>query len=709
MTLMHKMQNKIDEKKLTNFDVKKRLKKIKISLKSKYNASNKKISYKCDICNFSHEAIAYDVWSRGCLNCRKIKQKENNRKIQIIKKGSLLDHPDLVKEYDKSNILKPNQIPNNSRELLKWVCNKCGHKWKVALRVRLNPSNKSQKYRNCIKCSYKIGGENIATTLLKKRGSLKDKNPDFLKEWDYKKNSITPEKISPYSSKKIWWVCIKKHTWLTTPAHRFAGTNCPECNNFKTSRAEIRVYSELIDIIEDVKWSYYFEKRQLDIYLPNQKLVFEIDGHYHKQKDKSDRKKNSFLKKRKIQIVRLRDKILKTKLSPKDFFVNTSEITIYDLKKIYKIILDTNLLNDVEKKKIKERASKKNFSNDKEFRRICSFLPGPPPEKSFELLNPKESLEWDYKKNFPLQPSMFTPGSQQKVSWLCSICGNSFYQRIYPRSKGQGCKKCGFDKGKIKRRDKLIIDKGSLKDKYPDLALEFLENKNQIKTNQVPIGSRMYAWWFCKKHKHQWQASVADRTIGQRHNCRYCYDDRRAETIKKSKFDPNKSLSVKFPKIFSKIKKDKNKHLDLKNIMFGSKTKIWFKCINGHIFQSTVNTQTSNHIDKLKCRKCYDENRSSKQNKKISKSLKGRKFSKETLIKMSKAQSGKNNPMYGKKLSKEHKRKISESGKGLKRSESTKAKMRKSFKGRIISKATRVKISQSKMGNIPWNKGLKII
>ena len=44
---------------------------------------------------------------------------------------------------------------------------------------------------------------------------------------------------------------------------------------------------------------------------------------------------------------------------------------------------------------------------------------------------------------------------------------------------------------------------------------------------------------------------------------------------------------------------------------------------------------------------------------KISSSLTGHKFSKDSLLKMSRAQSGSNNPMYGKSLSEDHKFKIS--------------------------------------------------
>ncbi len=593
---------------LTEKDVKKRLKKINITLKSKYTRSNKKIFYKCNICNYSTKATAYYVWNKGCLNCRKIFSKKNNKKIQIQQKGSLADHPYLVNEYDKSNPLKPDQIPNTSRDKLKWICSKCGHKWKAALRIRLKPSNKNQKYRNCEKCAHKISGNNLAISLIKKRGSLKDMSPEIMKEWDYKKNEIKPENISPYSSKKVWWLCSKGHSWEAKPSNRLIGkTNCPDCNNFKTSRAEIRIYSELVNIINNVKWSFYLEKRQLDIYLPNQKIAFEIDGHYHSNKEKSDIKKNIFFKKRNINIIRLRDVGLKSKLSSLDFFVDTSEIKINDLQKIYKILLNTKLLNKKETFEVKKRLLKNNFFNDEEYRRICSFLPGPPPEKSFEILKPEISLEWDYKKNFPLQPSMFTTGSNQKVSWLCSNCGKSFTQSILNRTNGQGCKQCGNKRGVIKRVKKIIKEKGSLKKKFPILTKEFLEFENKIKAENVPITSKMYAWWFCEKHNHKWQASVYDRTIGERHNCSLCYRENQSEITRLAKFNKKNSFQKKFPIIFSHILKDKIKNIDLKTITYGSKVKLWFKCSNKHIFQSKPNNQTSDKKDKLKCRDCYDQ------------------------------------------------------------------------------------------------------
>jgi hypothetical protein len=42
-------------------------------------------------------------------------------------------------------------------------------------------------------------------------------NPELAKEWHPTKNGdLTPEKVTPGSSKKVWWVCKKGHEWHPT-------------------------------------------------------------------------------------------------------------------------------------------------------------------------------------------------------------------------------------------------------------------------------------------------------------------------------------------------------------------------------------------------------------------------------------------------------------------------------------------------------------
>lgn len=59
----------------------------------------------------------------------------------------------------------------------------------------------------------------------------------------------------------------------------------------------------------------------------------------------------------------------------------------------------------------------------------------------------------------------------------------------------------------------------------------------------------------------------------------------------------------------------------------------------------------------------------------------------------------------GRTLSDQWKRHISAAGVGRKQSAETIQKRSNSLRGRILSQASRTKISQSLLGNIPWNKG----
>lgn len=101
---------------------------------------------------------------------------------------------------------------------------------------------------------------------------------------------------------------------------------------------------------------------------------------------------------------------------------------------------------------------------------------------------------------------------------------------------------------------------------------------------------------------------------------------------------------------------------------------------------------------------------SEEHKKKISEGNKGKTLSDETKAKLSKAlkgllagekhpmwgKKGKDNPLYGKPLSEEHKKKISESNKGKKMSEETKAKL----KGRKLSEEHKAKLAAAKIGKI---------
>ena len=86
----------------------------------------------------------------------------------------------------------------------------------------------------------------------------------------------------------------------------------------------------------------------------------------------------------------------------------------------------------------------------------------------------------------------------------------------------------------------------------------------------------------------------------------------------------------------------------------------------------------------------------------------GHKVSDEARLQMSKSHQGQQSWAKGKTFSEEHRRHLSESKRGKprqKHSEETKQKMSEAAKGRPRTAETCKKISESKKGSIPWNKG----
>lgn len=58
--------------------------------------------------------------------------------------------------------------------------------------------------------------------------------PDIVQEWDFEKNTVTPDQVTKGSDRiKIWWRCSLDHSWEATPNSRFQNNNhrgCPYCS-----------------------------------------------------------------------------------------------------------------------------------------------------------------------------------------------------------------------------------------------------------------------------------------------------------------------------------------------------------------------------------------------------------------------------------------------------------------------------------------------
>ena len=96
-----------------------------------------------------------------------------------------------------------------------WKC-KEGHSWQTT------PNSRSRGH-GCPYCTGQlpiVGETDLATV-----------NPELAAEWDYERNEgITPDMVTAYSNKSVFWKCAKGHSWVATINNRTKGYNCPYCS-----------------------------------------------------------------------------------------------------------------------------------------------------------------------------------------------------------------------------------------------------------------------------------------------------------------------------------------------------------------------------------------------------------------------------------------------------------------------------------------------
>ncbi len=156
--------------------------------------SSKKVWWKCNKGHVWEASIVNRKNGRGCPIC-------NNKQILKGYNDLATINPTIAREwnYEKNGSLKPDMVMANSNKKVWWKCNK-GHEWEAIIANR-------NKGKGCPICTNQ--------QVLKGYNDLATVNPQLTKYWNYKKNGdLTPDRISSYSHKRVWWICpICNNEW----------------------------------------------------------------------------------------------------------------------------------------------------------------------------------------------------------------------------------------------------------------------------------------------------------------------------------------------------------------------------------------------------------------------------------------------------------------------------------------------------------------
>lgn len=176
--------------------------------------SGKKVWWICDKGHEWEAQIASRVYGHGCPYCSNNKVLSGFNDLATIR-------PDLASEWNaqKNKELLPTEVAASSNKKVWWICNR-GHEWIASINSRF--------YGNgCPYCSN--------AKVIKGETDLLSQKPQIAKDWNYIKNgSLTPDNVSIFSGKKVWWICNRGHEWKATISGRSAeGKGCPYCANKK--------------------------------------------------------------------------------------------------------------------------------------------------------------------------------------------------------------------------------------------------------------------------------------------------------------------------------------------------------------------------------------------------------------------------------------------------------------------------------------------
>ncbi len=385
----------------------------------------------------SHRSIG----ETGCPYCA-------NRKVLAGFNDLESQFPKLIEEWDwsENNKLKifPRDIYFGSIKKVHWICSK-GHKWSTTIAHRTIRGSK------CPYCSNK--------RILPGYNDLKSQRPDLMKEWDFEKNELDPEKVAVLSPQKAYWICSRGHGYEKSIERRARGIGCPICARSKSTSFPEQCFYYYIKMVYPDAINRYKEiftsTMELDIYIPTIRIGIEYDGiFWHNDEDSllREQAKYRICKANGIKLYRIKEG---------EFlgFADNADYIYYIPKKMGIQQLNYHIDEFIKKLTCYDRQLPI-IDIEKDKNKILEYM-SVKFEDSLQYLFPEVSQEWHPTRNGKLTPDLFAAGSTEKVWWRCVKCGNEWYASIENRVKGHGCDICARKKRKVAQRETLLSSRHS--------------------------------------------------------------------------------------------------------------------------------------------------------------------------------------------------------------------------------------------------------
>ena len=160
----------------------------------------------CEIDDASNEQVDIFTTHPGTPKKLRWRCKNNHRYLATVRQRTIggkgcptcesieFQCPELMREWHwENNDLSPQSIKPGSNKRVWWRCDQ-GHEWQAIV------SSRALQKTGCPQCKGKVASTN---------NNFAKTNPDKAQYWDYKKNTLNPSQVTPYSNKNSGFVAMK--------------------------------------------------------------------------------------------------------------------------------------------------------------------------------------------------------------------------------------------------------------------------------------------------------------------------------------------------------------------------------------------------------------------------------------------------------------------------------------------------------------------
>lgn len=509
--------------------------------------SSKKVWWKCSNGHEWQAVIKTRANGYGCPFCSG----------RYASKGNSLgeSYPEVASEWHptKNNGLTPSDFTPVSGQRVWWKCNE-GHEWQAQI------SNRTKQRAKCPYCAGKKATSKNCLAVL---------NPALAEQWHPSRNlHITPQEVTLYSHKKVWWLCDKGHEWQAYVSNRsLRGLGCPYCSNQAVNEANC-----LATLRPDISSEWHPTK--------NGSLT------PHDVVPGSSRKNIWWQCKRRHEWrTSVNKRVVGTRCPICNPQSSRLEMRIYsELRAVLQGVSHREKINGhecdvyVESLKLAIEADglrwhKDKYQKDKE-KTLALADAGVQVirlrEKGLEKILPSDIHFKESDDDFEILKRLINSilHNVRLANELREILAD------YANAEEMVNEKEYVDLLALLPGPSL---EKSLQELSPDLAGQWHPSRNGILSPvDVTPGSSLSIWWKCAKG-HEWQAIVSDRTSGT--GCPYCAG---------KKVNDENSLQALNPGLSEEWHPTKNGELTPSKVTIGSKKKVWWVCNKGHEWQSTI-------------------------------------------------------------------------------------------------------------------------